>query len=72
MAKNIATKLAVVLVVTALVMLALEIQPAECVFAIPLNPCTLPVCTNKCKGILKGKFRSASCYNNKLCFCFAG
>ncbi|RDY07444.1 hypothetical protein CR513_08440, partial [Mucuna pruriens] len=55
-------KLDMMLVVTALVMLVmLEAQPAECAFGIPLNPCTLPVCTAKCKNILHQKFMSASC-----------
>ncbi|RDX58149.1 hypothetical protein CR513_62552, partial [Mucuna pruriens] len=31
-----------VMVMTVLVMLVLEPQPVECIFAIPLNPCTLP------------------------------
>ncbi|KAG5035762.1 hypothetical protein AAZX31_04G180400 [Glycine max] len=73
MAKNFSKKLAMMLVVTVLVMLVLVPQPAECVFAISLHPCTLPVCIAKCTQILKHKFMSASCTitsTGKLCLCF--
>ncbi|KAJ1417886.1 hypothetical protein SESBI_16353 [Sesbania bispinosa] len=72
MAKHFVQKLAVILMVTVVGMLVMELQPAECAFAIPLNPCTLPECISQCKKILQGKFISASCTNGsqgKLCIC---
>ncbi|RDX58489.1 hypothetical protein CR513_62193, partial [Mucuna pruriens] len=71
MAKN--KKLGVMLVVAVVIMLALVPQPAECVFGIPLNPCTLAECTDRCKEILKGNFMSASCTTTstgQICLCF--
>nr|KYP49692.1 hypothetical protein KK1_028560 [Cajanus cajan] len=62
-----------ILVVTVVAMLVLMPQPAECVFGIPLNPCTLPECTARCKEILGPKFMSASCTTTskgQICFCF--
>ncbi|KAL2347064.1 hypothetical protein Fmac_001064 [Flemingia macrophylla] len=73
MGKNFRKKLAMMLVVTVVAVLVLMPQPAECVFGIPLNPCTLPECTAQCKKILGSKFMSASCITNpkgQICLCF--
>ncbi|RDX75719.1 hypothetical protein CR513_44358, partial [Mucuna pruriens] len=71
MAKNFAKKLGVMLVVAVVVMVVLVAQPAECVF-IPLNPCTLAECTERCKEIMKGDFAGASCTTTptgQICLC---
>ncbi|KAL2347063.1 hypothetical protein Fmac_001063 [Flemingia macrophylla] len=63
------TNFAMMLVV---IMLVLVAQPAECAFAVPLNPCTLPECIAQCKKILQAKFMSASCTTGSqgnLCIC---
>ncbi|KAI4336348.1 hypothetical protein L6164_014885 [Bauhinia variegata] len=60
----------VILAITMLVLGGLE--PAECAFAIPLNPCTLAECIAECKKALQAKFLSATCAassQGKLCIC---
>lgn len=71
MAENLAKMLTMILVVTAV---AMEAQPVDSAFAIPMYPCTLPECIAGCKKILGQKFMSASCVKNgskgALCICF--
>lgn len=49
-----------------------NIQTADAVFGIVMNPCDNDKCIEACKNILKEKFQSASCFQRKLCNCFGG
>lgn len=67
-----ANKVMIVLIVVAISMVMLGAQYGECAVSIPLDPCILSECIEKCKELLKEKFLSASCVTNpngKLCVC---
>ncbi|RDX75720.1 hypothetical protein CR513_44359, partial [Mucuna pruriens] len=71
MAKKTTNMLAVT-VITVLIMLVLEPQPAECRFSIALNPCTLLLCISRCEEITNGKFKGAACKTTpagQFCLC---